>query len=977
MNPQTNEELLVEVKRLKAEVAKLQANCEERLQVVLEAARMGMWDWNLVSGEITWSREHEALFGLATGSFDGNYKTFDNCLYPDDRDSFNQAINHALETCGQYHHEFRVRWADGSLHWIEGRGKAFYNENGQPIRMIGTVMGIDDRKQIDAQQNQLIIQEQMARRAAETAQKQVTSILESISDAFVSLDSQWRYSYVNQKAGQLFNRRPEDLIGVNIWDEFPEGVGQTFYHAYYRAVVEQQPIQIEEYYSPWDRWFENRIYPSKEGLTIFFQEITDRKRTEIALQHSERYLRAVQNTAPECVKVITATGILDSINPAGLAILEADSLEQVRGRSIFPLINDRYREAFQAFTQQVANGQAGIFEFEGTGLKGSHRWLETHAVPLQTGTAATQVLAITRDITARKQAEISLRQAEAALRQTNQELENRVAQRTMELQAANDSLLQELIERKRTEQALRQSEEQLQLALANLQASELKFHAVFNQSLLFIELLQPDGTVFEVNQRCDGLTAMVGEELIGRRFWELAIWGQDKQSQMQAVFERALAGEVVSIEMDIHTLDGSLLRTPESSLVTHDVRVKAVKNPGGQVMFLTVEAWDISALKQAEAALQQSEERFRNAFDNAPIGLALVGTDGKWLKTNAALSEIVGYSEAELLTTTFQTITHPDDLETDLDYVNQLLNDKIRSYEMEKRYFHKQGHLIWVQLNVSLVRDRHKQPLYLISQIQDITARRTVERLKREFISVVSHELRTPLTAIRGSLGILATGALQQHPERAQRMIEIATIDTERLVRLVNEILDLERLESGRVTLTKEVCSAAMLMVRSVEVVRSIAQKENITLTIAPTDAQVSGSADHLIQTLTNLLSNAIKFSPAGSTIELSANYIESQESAEKNSLDSTTASVLFCVSDQGRGIPADKLETIFGRFQQVDASDSRKKGGTGLGLAICRSIVQQHGGKIWVESLPGRGSQFYFTLPLPPEHELWPPSKS
>jgi signal transduction histidine kinase len=135
---------------------------------------------------------------------------------------------------------------------------------------------------------------------------------------------------------------------------------------------------------------------------------------------------------------------------------------------------------------------------------------------------------------------------------------------------------------------------------------------------------------------------------------------------------------------------------------------------------------------------------------------------------------------------------------------------------------------------------------------------------------------------------------------------------------------------------------------------RSLAEKENITLSVSPIPTLVWASPDHIIQTLTNLLSNAIKFSPANSTITLIAEPLGD--------------CVLFQVKDQGRGIPVDKLDTIFGRFQQVDASDSRSKGGTGLGLAICQSIITQHGGRIWVESVLGEGSTFYFTLPITPQ---------
>jgi signal transduction histidine kinase len=141
-------------------------------------------------------------------------------------------------------------------------------------------------------------------------------------------------------------------------------------------------------------------------------------------------------------------------------------------------------------------------------------------------------------------------------------------------------------------------------------------------------------------------------------------------------------------------------------------------------------------------------------------------------------------------------------------------------------------------------------------------------------------------------------------------------------------------------------------MQQAVESIQALAAQQQISLIVNPTDAEVWATGDAIVQTLTNLLSNAIKFSPAGSTIHLSA--------------ENQTDFVLFQVSDRGRGIPADKLELIFGRFQQVDASDSREKGGTGLGLAICRSIVEGHGGKIWAESILGEGSTFCFTLPLP-----------
>ena len=247
----------------------------------------------------------------------------------------------------------------------------------------------------------------------------------------------------------------------------------------------------------------------------------------------------------------------------------------------------------------------------------------------------------------------------------------------------------------------------------------------------------------------------------------------------------------------------------------------------------------------------------------------------------------------------------------------------------------------------------------VVAIVRDITERRAVERMKDEFISVVSHELRTPLTSIRGSLGLLAGGMLGDTPEKGQHMLDIAVSNTDRLVRLINDILDIERMESGKVTMEMKECDAADLITQASEVMQKMAEEAGVTLSTTARTGRLYADPDRILQTLTNLLSNAIKFSPRGGTVWLTAEHQGDE--------------MRFRVEDQGRGIPAVMFESIFERFQQVDASDSREKGGTGLGLAICRSIVQQHGGKIWAESAETRGSTFTFTLPTAADGE-WPP---
>ncbi|MEA2343096.1 MAG: hypothetical protein QOF63_1265 [Thermoanaerobaculia bacterium] len=234
---------------------------------------------------------------------------------------------------------------------------------------------------------------------------------------------------------------------------------------------------------------------------------------------------------------------------------------------------------------------------------------------------------------------------------------------------------------------------------------------------------------------------------------------------------------------------------------------------------------------------------------------------------------------------------------------------------------------------------------------RDVTERRAIDKLKSEFVSTVSHELRTPLTSIRGALGLLSSGLLGPIAEKGQRMLEIAVSNTDRLVRLINDILDLERIESGRVEVTQGFVDAQAVMDQAREGLQSIAENAGVRIVAEPVAGSLWGDSDRIIQTLTNLIGNAIKFSPANTTVTLSGT--------------AGATDFTFCVADQGRGVPEDKLSMIFQRFSQVDASDSRDKGGSGLGLAISQSIVVAHGGRIWAEKNEPAGTRVQFTIPL------------
>ncbi|MHB8735986.1 MAG: ATP-binding protein [Terriglobales bacterium] len=287
------------------------------------------------------------------------------------------------------------------------------------------------------------------------------------------------------------------------------------------------------------------------------------------------------------------------------------------------------------------------------------------------------------------------------------------------------------------------------------------------------------------------------------------------------------------------------------------------------------------------------------------------------------------------------------------------LRDGVARRVRQEHFQRANGEPFPVEYDCTPMRDAGGVMQGAVISFRDITERHRIEQMKSEFISIVSHELRTPLTSIKGALGLLVSGKLGALPPKGQRMLEVAASNTDRLVRLISDILDIERIESGKITLTLAPCDTALLMQQAAELMQVMADKAEVRLQVEPLAVPLVADADRLLQVLSNLLSNAIKFSPPHGTVWLRVAQVGWE--------------LIFEVRDEGHGIPADKFELIFERFQQVDGSDAREKGGSGLGLPICRSLVRQHGGRIWVESEVGAGSSFFVALPCdvaatPPE---------
>ncbi len=355
-------------------------------------------------------------------------------------------------------------------------------------------------------------------------------------------------------------------------------------------------------------------------------------------------------------------------------------------------------------------------------------------------------------------------------------------------------------------------------------------------------------------------------------------------------------------------------------------------------------------VRERTATLRAQEELYRALVENASDLIFRTDAHGCFTYVSPSVREVLGYHPEELVGTRWWELVRPD-LRAGLaeHYLRQ--KEGAPAAYREFAVVTRSGEERWVGQRAQAV---HREGAFAGMQAvaHDVTERRRMERLKDELVSVVSHELRTPLTSIRAALGLLAGGLLESRPERARQTLELALRNSDRLVRLINDVLDLERMQSGRCTVEPRPYAAAELMEQAAEVVRPQAEAAGVWIVLNDGGLEVVADPDRVLQVLVNLLSNAVKFSPAGGTVWMEAAAAE--------------GTATLSVRDQGRGIPEGMHEEVFERFRQVDSSDARERGGSGLGLAICRGIVEQHGGRIWVESEAGRGSAFRFTLPLP-----------
>lgn len=356
-------------------------------------------------------------------------------------------------------------------------------------------------------------------------------------------------------------------------------------------------------------------------------------------------------------------------------------------------------------------------------------------------------------------------------------------------------------------------------------------------------------------------------------------------------------------------------------------------------------------------ALAEDFKPLRAMLDSLADSLFVIDRKGRVAFSNRSFEELLGASSApllgktpaELLDLMGEALENPDTVRARW----QTLSQQPEGLQVSEIIYRTHKRLCLQETSLP-VRSSDGSLLGRLFVLQDITRAKEIDQMKSEFLSIASHELRTPMTSIKGSLDLLLGGFVGEMTGETRELLEIAQSGCERLIRLINDILDLSKIEAGRMQLRLQPMSLFDSVQRSARTIKTYADSFNVKVEMDSPQPlpDALGDRDRIDQVVTNLLGNAVKFSPSGGTVT-----IQLRERPDM---------VECAVIDQGPGIPPDQLPRIFGKFQQLEGTP--KKGGTGLGLAIAHALVQEHKGKIWVESKVGEGSRFIFQIPQAPQ---------
>jgi PAS domain S-box-containing protein len=891
---------------------------EADLKQSQRVAQVGSWKWNIRTNELTWSDEMYRLFGINKDEFSGDVsEVVSRAVHPDDRQKVEQANLAVITRKATQALEYRVIWADGSIHtiWAEP-GQMELDETGQLVLLTGIAQDITARKQAEDE----------LRRQKE----QLQIILDASPSAIMFKDTSNMLVRVNKAAAAMAGISSEEMEGKPVEQIFPEQATR-FYEDDLLVIRSGKPRLgiIEPVKMPkGTRWSLTDKMPWMDeagnvaGVIVFRTDITERKLAEDTLRESEHNLRRSQQIAHIghwTLDVQTGAYVFSEELYRIMGLDPAETLgdmRQVLERTVHP---DDLTRVLEANLRIAQVSRLKGLEYRVVRPDGEIR--QVWALPGDDLTDAvgniTQISGIVQDITERKLAQEALRESEYILSEAQKIA--RIGSFTLDFGSIS-----------------------------------LKSSPVLDE-IIGIENSRPKNA-------SEWLNIVAPEYRQELEAYTLQVIGGGKRFEKEFKIIRASNGEQrwVSVLGEIQS------------------------GPSGKPIRMIGTVQDISASKQASDLLRESEEKFRLAFNSASTGMCLVSTAGAFMQVNARLCDIVGYSREELEGKAVLDLTLPEDTGISRSLLQAMAGGHLDEITFEKRYVHKLGHVVDVQLASALVRNATGSPRYFITQVQDITQRKLAEvellryrdhleelvkertaelvaakeqaeeanRAKSVFLANMSHEIRTPLNGVLGMAQLaLRTNLTQQQRE----FLANIQVSGETLLATINDILDFSKVEAGKLDLEKANFNLEDVLQDVANLVVHKTQEKGLELVLhveADVPLLLQGDGLRLGQVLTNLVGNAVKFTQAGEIV------------VKIKLLSDTPEGVVlqFSVRDTGIGMSPEQQAQIFEPFNQADSSISRRYGGTGLGLAICRRLVQLMDGELRVESGLGRGSTFSFS---------------
>jgi PAS domain S-box-containing protein len=899
--------------------------------------------------------------------------------HPDDHAKELPLLGEVLEGRSEgYTIEKRYLRKDGEPVWARLELRLIRGEQGEPRRVLGLIEDVSERRRAD---------------------EEIRTILECVTDGFVGLDTEWNYTYVNDKAGELLGTDPSDLIGKNIWEVFPEGVGQPFYHAYHRAMAEQTTITLEEHFPPWDRWFENRIYGSRTGIAIYFTDVTERKRVEEAeLRQHERAeaLRDATEALTRTLDLEEMLGVLlDSLigfvpyTSACVLLASADSelsIGALRGyEHVDPallagrLAGLRGRPTVRAI---VDHDRTLVFDETRAGAEGGallapelvESWI---GVPLR---AAGQVIGLCavecsepRAFGADDVDWLEALTAHAAVAIENARLHDQLRRRAGELERR----LGELAEAQRVahvgsfEWDIRANRVSWSDELYRIYGLEPGvFEATFEA---FVERIHPDdratvtstigaavenGEQFrmrerivrpsgEIRQLSSWGEVMTDEEGKPRRLLGICHDVTEEQRQRERADALREASDALTRTLDLDEVLGILLDSL-ATFVRYEKGVVGLLDGQSELEIRALRGFDPSdteAIAQRVATGSVRPAAQRVLAEGVTIVVAEDDTEsvgrplGGQIEGQTWIGTPLRAGGQVIGMCAVQSIEETSFTQQDIDWVEGLAGQAAAAIENARLHDRVRRHATELEQRV----DERTRDL---SSAKDEAER--ASRAKSDFLTHISHELRTPMNAILGFAQLLELDDLGGEQGDNVRQILRAG---RHLLELITELLDIARIEAGELALSLEPVSIYELLVEAIDLTRPLAEQHDVTLSVdGDLDGYVLADRQRVLQVLLNLLGNAVKYNRRGGSVDVECRRVEGGR-------------VAFAVHDTGSGIAREDLERLFTPFERLGL-DGGPIEGAGLGLALAKHLVDAMDGTIDVTSTPGEGSTFTVELP-------------